>query len=221
MRKNVIRIISLLVALITLVGTITGVLISKKNDNSTGKVDELYIRKILDGYSVDDIVDDPAWKKDLQDATEDYVTVDAMRFDFSKQLGAEHGTTNLYFNHETRKIEQIVHNYVAYTNDLEPKKELENVISNIQGNISKLLGNPTQPFMLMNTSGEFTDYSSLSVDEMIEKLLKDPTVMYTLFESNGLRYEVNVMFSNDTIYTMTWIYDEANSCVDENCEHEH
>ena len=57
----------------------------------------------------------------------------------------------------------------------------------------------------MNTSGEFEDYSDLTLDQMIEKVMEGNTVMYTLFESNGLDYEMNIMFSDDTIYTTVWV----------------
>ena len=57
------------------------------------------------------------------------------------------------------------------------------------------------------------------VDEMIEMVISDETVMYTMYESNGLRYEMNIMFSDNTIYMMVWICDET--VLSENVEHEH
>ena len=108
----------------------------------------------------------------------------------------------------------VVHNYVENTKGKDSKAELETVVANIEGKLTALLGKPSQPFMLMNSSGEFKDYSDLSLDEMIEKVLEGDTVMYTLFESYGIDYEMNVMFSDDTIYTTVWIAD----CVEEGSE---
>ncbi|MBQ7826850.1 MAG: hypothetical protein IJ386_01130, partial [Clostridia bacterium] len=130
----------------------------------------------------------------------------------------EDGYTNIYFDTETRVIDMLQHNYVTYTNDLDPKKELQDLIGNVQGDITKELGNPSQSFMLMNTSGEMKDYDGLSVDEMIDKLLEGGHVMYVMYESNGLRYEMNVMFSDDTIYSIVWIYDDSHLHGDD-CEH--
>ena len=62
--------------------------------------------------------------------------------------------------------------------------------------------------------------SNLSVDEMIEKLLEGGHVMYVMYENNGLRYEMNIMYSDDTIYLIVWVFDESAACGDD-CEHEH
>lgn len=182
--------------------------------------DELYVRELLDGCTVDEIIEDPDWEANLVDATENYVMVEADKFDFSKEIGVEDGYTNIYFDSETREIELLQHNYVTYTNEIDPKAELENLVGNVQGNITGLLGNPSQSFMLMNTSGEFIDYDGLSVDEMIEKLLEGGHVMYVMYENNGLRYEMNIMYSDDTIYLIVWVFDESDACGDD-CEHEH
>lgn len=182
--------------------------------------DELYVRELLDGCTVDEIIEDPDWKANLVDATENYVMVEADKFDFSKEIGVEDGYTNIYFDSETREIELLQHNYVTYTNEIDPKAELENLVGNVQGNITGLLGNPSQSFMLMNTSGEFVDYDGLSVDEMMEKLLEGGHVMYVMYENNGLRYEMNIMYSDDTIYLIVWVFDESDACGDD-CEHEH
>lgn len=96
--------------------------------------------------------------------------VDAMRFDFSKEIGVTDGTTYLYYDHDTKKINEVMHYYVNYTNDSDPKTELQNAVGNIQTNISALLGNPSEPFMLMNTSGEFKDYDGLNSFTSIEPL---------------------------------------------------
>lgn len=192
----------------------------ENNGNSNLAADELYVRELLDGCTVDEIIDDPEWEANLVDATESYVMVDADKFDFSKAIGVEDGYTNIYFNSESREIELLQHNYVTYTNDMDPKTELENLIGNVQGNITDLLGNPSQSFMLMKTSGEFVDYDGLSIDEMIDKLLEGGHVMYVMYENNGLRYEMNIMYSDDTLYSMVWIFDESFACG-EDCEHEH
>ena len=181
-------------------------------------MDELYVRELLDGTSVDDIIDDPDWEANVVDATVNYIMVDANKFDFTKKIGVEDGYTNIYFDTETRVIDMLQHNYVTYTNDLDPKKELQDLIGNVQGDITKELGNPSQSFMLMNTSGEMKDYDGLSVDEMIDKLLEGGHVMYVMYESNGLRYEMNIMFSDDTIYSIVWIYDDSHLHGDD-CEH--
>ena len=88
----------------------------------------------------------------------------------------------------------LQHNYVTYTNELDPKKELQDLVGNVQGEVTALLGNPSCSFMLMNTSGEMQDYEGLSIDEMIDKLLEGGHVMYVMYEDNGLRYEMNIMF---------------------------
>ena len=211
---------ALVVAMV--VGIVVAVLIPEsENSNSSDTKGELYVKELLDGYSIDKIIDDPDWQKDMIDATEDYVMVDAMRFDFSKQIGVKDGMSYLYYDHDSKEITMLMHNYVSYTNDLEPKHELENLVGNVQNKITSLLGNPSQPFMLMNTSGEFEDYSGLSVDNMIDKLIEGNTVMYTMYECNGLRYEMNVMFSDDTIYTMVWVTNEQADIASEDTEHTH
>ncbi len=217
--KTLIAIISIALAVVIISGTLIAIFVPKSNNTNTPQTDELLVREILNGYSVDDIVDDPDWQKDMIDATEDYIMVDAMRFDFSREIGVTDGTTYLYYDHDTKLINEVMHYYVNYTNDSDPKAELQNAIGNIQTNISALLGNPSEPFMLMNTSGEFQDYDGLSLDEMIEKVIAGQTVMYTMYENNGLRYEMNIMFSDNTIYTMVWICDEK--VLSENIEHEH
>ena len=45
----------------------------------------------------------------------------------------------------------LQHNYVTYTNELDPQKELQDLIGNVQTDITGELGNPSQSFMLMNT----------------------------------------------------------------------
>ena len=41
------------------------------------------------------------------------------------------------------------------------------------------------------------------------KLIEGGHVMYVMYENNGLRYEMNIMFSDDTIYSIVWIYDDS------------
>ena len=225
-KKRIIAAVAIVLTVVTVAGIVLGV-VSKRpgkegSDDDTHhthlKVDELHVRELLNGISVDDIIDDPDWEANVVDATVNYIMVDANKFDFSKKIGVEDGYTNIYFDTETRVIDMLQHNYVTYTNDLDPKKELQDLIGNVQGDITKELGNPSQSFMLMNTSGEMKDYDGLSVDEMIDKLLEGGHVMYVMYESNGLRYEMNVMFSDDTIYSIVWIYDDSHLHGDD-CEH--
>ncbi len=208
-KKTVIAIVAVVMAVVMISGTLIAIFLPKSEKPDTPATDELLVREILNGYSVEDIVDNPDWQEDMLDATEDYIMVDAMRFDFTQEIGAKDGTTYLYYDHDSKKINQVVHNYVAYTNGKDAKTELQNAVGNIQTNISALLGKPSEPFMLMNTSGEFEDYDGLSLDEMIEKLVAGNTVMYTMYESGGLRYEINLMFSDETMYTMVWIYTDS------------
>ncbi|MBQ9838028.1 MAG: hypothetical protein IJO56_00830 [Oscillospiraceae bacterium] len=223
-KKRIIAVVAIVLAVATVAGIVFGIAVKpgKDDDDSTDhthlKVDELYVRELLDGTSVDDIIDDPDWEANVVDTTVNYIMVDADKFDFSKKIGVEDGYTNVYFNTDSREIEMLQHNYVTYTNDLDSKKELQDLIANVQGDVTKELGNPSQSFMLMNTTGEMQDYDGLSIDEMIDKLLDGGHVMYVMYESNGLRYEMNIMFSDDTIYSIVWIYDDSHLHGD-NCEH--
>lgn len=223
-KKRLLAIVAIVLVVATVAGIVLGVILRPdKVDENSGtdhtqlSVDELIVRDILDGTKVDDIIDDPEWEANLVDSTENYIMVDADKFDFSKKIGVEDGYTNIYFNADTREVEMLQHNYVTYTNELDPKKELQNLVGNVQGEVTALLGNPSCSFMLMNTSGEMKDYDGLSIDEMIDKLLEGGHVMYVMYEDNGLRYEMNIMFSDDTIYSIVWIYDDAHLHGD--CEH--
>ena len=224
-KKRLLAIVAIVLVVATVAGIVLGVILRPdKVDENSGtdhtqlSVDELIVRDILDGTKVDDIIDDPEWEANLVDSTENYIMVDADKFDFSKKIGVEDGYTNIYFNADTREVEMLQHNYVTYTNELDPKKELQNLVGNVQGEVTALLGNPSCSFMLMNTSGEMKDYDGLSIDEMIDKLLEGGHVMYVMYEDNGLRYEMNIMFSDDTIYSIVWIYDDAHLHGDD-CEH--
>lgn len=222
-KKRLLAIIAIVLVITTVAGIVLGVLLKPNQDGVQEQdqyplaVDELYVRDILNGTKVDDIIDDPDWEASVADATENYIMVDADKFDFSKKIGVEDGYTNIYFDTDSREIEMLQHNYVTYTNDLDPKKELQNLVGNVQGEVTDLLGNPSCAFMLMNTSGEMKDYDGLSIDEMIDKLLEGGHVMYVMYEDNGLRYEMNIMFSDDTIYSIVWIYDDAHLHGDD-CE---
>jgi len=224
-KKRLLAIIAIVLVVVTVLGIVLGVVLKpsspsdeKDSDNDHLVVDELFVRDILGGTKVDDIIDDPEWEANVVDSTENYIMVDADKFDFSKKIGVEDGYTNIYFNSENREIEMLQHNYVTYTNDLDPKKELQSLVGNVQGEVTALLGNPSCSFMLMNTSGEMKDYDGLSIDEMIDKLIEGGHVMYVMYEDNGLRYEMNIMFSDDTIYSIVWIYDDAHLHGDD-CEH--
>ena len=224
-KKRLLAIIAIVLIVATAMSIALGV-VFKPNNSNGGKepdhnhiaVDELFVRDILDGTKVDDIIDDPEWEVNVVDSTENYIMVDADKFDFSKKIGVEDGYTNIYFNSDSREVEMLQHNYVTYTNELDPKKELQNLVGNVQGEVTALLGNPSCSFMLMNTSGEMKDYDGLSIDEMIDKLLEGGHVMYVMYENNGLRYEMNIMFSDDTIYSVVWIYDDSHLHGDD-CEH--
>lgn len=224
-KKRILAIVAIVLVVATVAGIVLGVILRPDKMDENGEtyqthlsVDELFVRDILDGTKVDDIIDDPDWEANVVDATENYVMVDADKFDFSKKIGVEDGYTNIYFNTDTREVEMLQHNYVTYTNELDPKKELQNLVGNVQGEVTALLGNPSCSFMLMNTSGEMKDYDGLSIDEMIDKLLEGGHVMYVMYEDNGLRYEMNIMFSDNTIYSIVWIYDDAHLHGDD-CEH--
>lgn len=223
-KKRLLAIVAIVLVVVAVAGIVLGVILRPDKTDENGEtdhtplsVDELFVRDILDGTKVDDIIDDPEWEANLVDSTENYIMVDADKFDFSKKIGVEDGYTNIYFNADTREVEMLQHNYVTYTNELDPKKELQNLVGNVQGEVTALLGNPSCSFMLMNTSGEMKDYDGLSIDEMIDKLLEGGHVMYVMYEDNGLRYEMNIMFSDDTIYSIVWIYDDAHLHGD--CEH--
>lgn len=213
MNKKRIIIISVAVFLIlSLIACIVlGVLMS---EDKTDKVydetafDELYVKDVLENKTANDIVSDPKWEENLADSTEDYIMVNADKFALTEEMGVGGGYSMLHFDEKTKDIEMIQHSYVTYTDGNEAKTVIEELVANIQTNITGLLGNPQRKFMLMNSSGEFKDYEGLSVEEMIESILKNDTVMYTMFECNGIRYEMNIMYSDETVYTMVWIYEE-------------
>lgn len=210
-KKKVTAIIAIVLAFLTVAGTVAGIVFTQKKTNNepdgkglSSTHDELFVKELF-GKKVEDILGDPELEEHLVNTTENYVMLDSDAFDFANQIDVGDGYSYLYFVEDTHEVYMIVHNYVEYTNDKDSKAEVEEAVANIEGKITALLGNATQPFMLMNTSGEFEDYSDLTLDQMIEKVMEGNTVMYTLFESNGVDYEMNIMFSDDTIYTTVWI----------------
>ena len=207
-KKLIVIIAVVLVLLLLIAGMVVGfALMHHKGENgedNNNVKDELFVMELFH-TNIDDVIDDPEWEEALVSATEDYVMVYSDKFDFAKQIGMSDGYSYLYFDEATREINMIVHNFIAYTNDKDSKAEIQSVVNSIEGGVTGLLGSASQSFMLMNTSGEFEDYSDLTLDQMIEKVIEGNTVMYALFEANGLNYEINIMFSDDTIYTMVWI----------------
>ena len=221
-KKILISIVAGVLALATILGCILAVVVpSKPKDNTPDDgiaFDELFVRDVLENLTVDDIINDPKWGENLADSTDNYIMVMADKFDYLNHTGMGGGYSMLYFNTETKDIEMIQHSLVSYVEDEESKTAVEKVVSNVQGELTELLGNPERKFMLMNTSGEFEDYEGLTVDQMIDKLLVDETVMYAMFKSNGIKYEINIMYSDETIYMMTWVYEED---LVEDIAHEH
>ncbi len=206
-RKTTIIMIFALIIVLIIAAVFGFIYLFPKSDKKTAK-DELFVKKLLSGKSVDEVADSPEWKKEKIDFTSEYLTVSADRFDFSKEIEIEDGITYLYFAPEDRIINMLLHNYVLYTNGKDPKSEIENIVTKLQGNVAKAIGNPTQAFRLINTSGEFKDYGDISLQEMTEKVIEGKTAIYAMYENNGLRYEINIMFSDNTVYTMVWVYRE-------------
>ncbi len=213
-KKKVLVITAFILVIALAVGAVLVAVMSPNKEPDGNKEtddahDEMFVRELLDNSKITDIVNDSEWEAAIIDSTENYVVVSSEKFDFSKKIGIENGYTNIYFDTETQDINMLQHNFVSYTNDLDPKEELQNLIGNVQSDINAALGNPSEPFMLINTSGEADDYDGLSIDEMIDKVLEGGNVIYVMYESDGLRYEMNIMFSDNTIYSMVWIYDDS------------
>lgn len=225
MKKKKKIMLSIIVGVLTfaiVLGCVLAVVIpSKPKDNTPDDgiaFDELFDRDVLENLSVDDIINDPEWGENLADSTDNFVMVNADKFDYVSHTGMNGGYSMLFFNTETKDIEMIQHSLVSYVEDEEPKTAVEKIVSNVQGEITELLGNPERKLMLMNTSGEFENYEGLTVDQMIDKLLVEETVMYAMYKSNGIKYEINIMYSDETIYMMTWVYEED---LIEETTHEH
>lgn len=221
-KKIMFSIIAGVLTFTIVLGCVLAVVISSKPKDNTPDdgiaFDELFVRDVLENLSVDDIINDPEWGENLADSTDDFVMVNADKFDYVSHTGMDGGYSMLFFNTETKDIEMIQHSLVSYVEDEEPKTAVEKIVSNVQGKITELLGNPERKLMLMNTSGEFEDYEGLTVDQMIDKLLVEETVMYAMYKSNGIKYEINIMYSDETIYMMTWVYEED---LIEETTHEH
>lgn len=221
-KKILISIISGALALLLVIGGIIAVIVPSNPKDKTPDdgiaFDELFVRDVLENLTVDDIINDKQWGENLADSTDEYIMVDAKKFDYLEHTGMQGGYSMLYFNKETRDIEMIQHSLVSYVKDEEPKAAVEKVISSVQNEMTVLLGNPDIELMLMNTSGEFVDYDGLTVDQMIDKVLVDEVVIYGMFKLNGIKYEINVMYSDETIYMMTWVYEQE---VTEGTTHEH
>ncbi len=211
-KKKIIVITAFVLVIALAVGSILMAVLKPGESSSPeekNEHDELFVRELLDGCDISTIIDDPEWDANIVDSTSNYVMVEADKFDFSKQIGIEDGYTNIYYDEETHVIDMLQHNYVVYTNGTDSKAELQNLIGEMQGNLVGILGNPSESFMLINTVGELQNYDDLTLDEMIDKVLSGGYILYIMYENNGLRYEMNIMFSDDTIYSTAWVYDDA------------
>ncbi len=219
-KKRIIAIVAIFLAVVMLATGLVFIFVNDKNlaGNKTDEArDEFYVKELFD-KKINEVIDDPEWKEDLISTTDTYVMVDSKKFDFSNQIGVGDGYSYMYFNEESKEIEMLVHNYVSYTNGKEPAAELQSTVTKIEGNLVGLLGKPSEPFMLLNTSGEYEEYDGLSIDEMIAKLIEGGTAMYTMFESDGMIYEMNVMYSDETIYTTVWVSESSNEQGEEVAE---
>ena len=68
-KKTIIAIISIVLAVVIISGTLVAVFMSKYKNSADSQTDELLVREILNGYSVEDIVNDPDWQEDMIAAT--------------------------------------------------------------------------------------------------------------------------------------------------------
>ena len=87
-KKRLLGIIAILLVVVTVAGIVLSLVLKPNKPGSDNEpdlnqlaVDELYVRDILGGTKVDDIIDDPDWEASLADATEDYITVGADKFE--------------------------------------------------------------------------------------------------------------------------------------------
>lgn len=220
--KTVILIVAGALSFTIILSCVLGIVIpsklNKKKMYDGTAFDELFVRDVLENLKVEDIINDSKWGENLADSNDNFIMVNADKFDYFGHTGMDGGYSMLFFNTETKDIEMIQHSLVSYVEEEEPKTALERIVSNVQGEITELLGTPERKLMLMNTSGEFKDYEGLTADQMIDKLLVEETVMYAMFKSNGIKYEINIMYSDETIYMMTWVYEED---LIEETTHEH
>ena len=153
LNKKLIPIIAIIMAVVTVAGIILAAVLPKGNTPDDGTAfNELFTKDVLENMKVDDIVSDPKWGENLADATDGYIMVDANKFEFQEKVGAGNGYSKLYYNEKSKDIEMIEHSYVTYTNEKDPKEEINKIIANIQCDISGLLGEPAKSFMLMNSA---------------------------------------------------------------------
>lgn len=222
-KKLILAIVAVVAAMAIISGSIAVIVMNREdtdsNNDTAAKHGELYIRDLLSGKKIDDVIKDPEWAEAMVDSTEEYVVVNASEFNFSEEIGIAGGYSLIYFDKSSREIDMIQHNYVAYTDGEDGKSLLNEITGNVKSRITELLGTASQPFMLLPLSGEYQDFGEISLDEMIAKTLEGGYVMYTLYECDGLKYEMNIMYSDATAYTMVWIYDESVHCTDESHEH--
>ena len=219
-KKLLLAVSIFLVLAITAGALLTILLPHSENADSEPKNGELYVRELLSGRKIEDIESDPGWKDSIVDSTEDYIMVNADRFSFTEEIGTDGGYSYLYYDHDSHEINMIQHNYVTYEKEKTGKEVMEEQIADVQNNIAVLLGNASVPLTLLPRSGEFAETEELTIDEMIEQTVAETHVMYTMFENEGLRYEINILYSNETVYTVVWIYNEsAQASADEGHKH--
>ena len=108
-RKTTIIMIFALIIVLIIAAVFGFIYLFPKSDKKTAK-DELYVKELLSGKSVDEVADSPEWKKEKIDFTSEYLTVSADRFDFSREIEIEDGITYLYFTPEDRKINMLLFN---------------------------------------------------------------------------------------------------------------
>ena len=219
--KKLLLAVSIFLVLAIVSGALLTILLPHSENTDPGtKNDELYVRELLSGWKIEDIETDPGWKDSIVDSTEDYIMVNADRFSFTDEIGTDGGYSYLYYDHDSHEINMIQHSYVTYANEKTGKEVLEEQIADVQSNIAVLLGNASVPLTLLPRSGDFEETGELTIDEMIEQTAAETHVMYTMFEKDGLRYEINIFYSNETVYTVVWIYNEsAQPSADEGHEH--
>ena len=112
-KKMMLSIIAGVLTFAIVLGCVLAVVIpSKPKDNTPDDgiaFDELFVRDVLENLSVDDIINDPEWGENLADSTDNFVMVNADKFDYVSHTGMNGGYSMLFFNTETRDIEMIQH----------------------------------------------------------------------------------------------------------------
>ena len=91
-KKKVIAIVAIVLAVLTVAGTVAGIVFTQKKTNNepageglSSTHDELFVKEIF-GKKVEDIVDDPELKDHLVNTTENYVMLDSDAFDLPSRL---------------------------------------------------------------------------------------------------------------------------------------